>query len=106
MIYIKNNVFHLNTQNTSYIFAVTPHGDLQHLYYGQKIALQEDYSALIEQRSMLLVSALYPENDIAYGIDAMQFEYSALGRGDRRENACIVSSGETLCGLHMTDIAN
>lgn len=99
MIYIKDNVFHLNTKNTSYIFAVTPHGDLQHLYYGRKISPQKDYSAFIEKRSMLLVSALYPENDIAYGIDAMQFEYSALGGGDRRENACIVNCADTLCGF-------
>lgn len=99
MIHIKDNVFHLNTQNTSYIFAVTPHGDLQHLYYGQKITPQKDYGAFIEKRSMLLVSALYPENDIAYGIDAMQFEYSALGGGDRRENACAVNCGETLCSF-------
>lgn len=97
MIHVKDNVFHLNTQNTSYIFAVTAHGDLQHLYYGEKIQKQADYSAFFERRSMLLVSALYPENDITYGIDAMQFEYSAFGGGDRRENACTVSCGNTLC---------
>ncbi|MGN0519539.1 MAG: alpha-galactosidase [Candidatus Fimenecus sp.] len=98
-IYIKDNVFHLNTKNTSYIFAVTAHGDLQHLYYGKNIAPQTDYSAFFEQRSMLLVSALYPENDIAYGIDAMQFEYSALGNGDLRENGCTVNCGDVLCGF-------
>lgn len=53
MICIKNNVFHLNTQNTSYIFAVTPHGGLQHLYYGQKIVSQKksfkyDYMVLCQ----------------------------------------------------------
>ncbi len=98
-IYIKDNVFHLNTKNTSYIFAVTAHGDLQHLYYGKHIAPQTDYSAFFEQRSMLLVSALYPENDIAYGIDAMQFEYSALGNGDLRENGCTVNCDNALCGF-------
>lgn len=97
MIHIKDNIFHLNTQNTSYIFAVTEYGDLQHLYYGDKISEQTDYSAFFEKRSMLLVSALYPENDITYGIDAMQFEYSVFGGGDRRENACTINCGEALC---------
>ncbi|MGN0545711.1 MAG: alpha-galactosidase [Acutalibacteraceae bacterium] len=99
MIHIKDNIFHLNTQNTSYIFAVTEHGDLQHLYYGDKISEKMDYSAFFEKRSMLLVSALYPENDITYGIDAMQFEYSVFGGGDRRENACVINCGETLCSF-------
>lgn len=97
MIQITDNVFHLNTNNNSYIFAVTPHGDLQHLYYGSKIEFQKDYSSFFEKRSMLLVSALYPENDVAYGKDAMQFEYSSLGCGDRRENACVVSCENNLC---------
>ena len=97
MIHIKDNIFHLNTQNTSYIFAVTEYGDLQHLYYGDKISEQTDYSAFFENRSILLVSALYPENDNTNGIDAMQFEYSVFGGGDRRENACTINCGEALC---------
>lgn len=37
MIHIKENVFHLITQNISYIFAVNSQKDLEHLYYGERI---------------------------------------------------------------------
>ena len=68
MIHIKENVFHLITQNTSYSFAVNSQKDLEHLYYGERIEAQENYDAFFEKRSMLLVSALYPENDVVYRI--------------------------------------
>lgn len=45
MIFVKNNVFHLNTAQSSYIFRVTEQGDLEHLYYGRKIKFQENYDA-------------------------------------------------------------
>lgn len=103
MIHIKENVFHLITQNTSYIFAVNSQKDLEHLYYGERIEAQENYDAFFEKRSMLLVSALYPENDVVYGIDAKNFEYSVLGNGDLRESACALCSDETLCGFKYAD---
>ncbi len=40
MIFVKNNVFHLNTVQSSYIFQITEQGDLEHLYYGGKITFQ------------------------------------------------------------------
>lgn len=97
MIYIKDNIFHLSTENTSYIFRVTKYGDLENLYYGEKIAFQSDYTAFFQNRSLLLVSAMYPENDVSYGIDSMCFEYSTDGNGDMRKCACRAQSENTLC---------
>ena len=34
MIMVNDNVFYLNTNNTSYVFKVMPTGHLEHLYYG------------------------------------------------------------------------
>lgn len=99
MIDTANNVFHISTQNTSYLFAVTSHGDLQQLYYGARIARQSSYAAFFEKRSMLLVSTLYPEGDVSYGIDALNFEYSSLSNGDMRESACCIQCGETMCSF-------
>lgn len=96
MIQVKDNVFHINTKNTSYIFAVTKYGDLQQLYYGEKIEFQQDYKAFFQKRKLLLVSTLYPEYDVAYGIDDMCFEYSFAGNGDMRESACYASSNNQL----------
>uniref|UniRef100_UPI003FEFA916 hypothetical protein n=1 Tax=Eubacterium sp. TaxID=142586 RepID=UPI003FEFA916 len=71
MIFVKNNVFHLNTAQSSYIFRVTEQGDLEHLYYGRKIKFQENYDAFFQKNSLLLVSTLYPKTDVTYGIDKM-----------------------------------
>lgn len=65
MINIKDKIFHLNTENTSYIFRITKYGDLENLYYGEKITFQNNYEALFQNRSLLLVSAMYPENDVS-----------------------------------------
>lgn len=97
MINIKDNVFHLNTSNTSYIFKVTKYGDLEHLYYGEKISFQKDYTSFFQNRTLLLVSTMYPEGDVSYGIDEMCFEYSTDGNGDMRNCACRAQSENTLC---------
>lgn|GEM_PF-2777958 len=49
MIFVKNNVFRLNTAQSSYIFRVTEQGDLEHLYYGRKIKFQENYDAFLKK---------------------------------------------------------
>lgn len=97
MIQIKDNVFHLSTKNTSYIFRVTEYDDLEHLYYGKRVAYQESYEAFIKKRSLLHVSTLYPQGDHTYGMDEMCFEYSFSGGGDMRESACRAICENTLC---------
>lgn len=97
MIAVQDNVFHLNTKNTSYIFRVTDFGDLEHLYYGEKIAFQEDYTAFFQQNSLLLVSTLYPQTDCTYGVDGMCFEYSSAGSGDMRGCAVQAQTESDLC---------
>lgn len=83
----KNILFKLDTANTSYMLAVTEFKDLQHIYYGDIISKLPDYQAVVEHRSLLLVSALYDERKIGYGIDNMQFEYQSMYRGDMRDGA-------------------
>lgn len=97
MVFVKENVFHLKTKHTSYIFRVTNQGDLEHLYYGAKIEFQEDYDAFFQKNSLLLVSTLYPESDVTYGIDRMCFEYSVNGSGDMRDCACNAYTEKTQC---------
>ena len=90
-ITIKNfdnrTLFKLDTSSTTYMFAVTEFDDLQHLYYGEKINEFPNYDSLTEKRNLLLVSSLYDERSIAYGIDNMCFEYSSMYRGDMRDGA-------------------
>ena len=41
MITINNNMYVLDTDNTSYLFAVLGSGQLEHLYYGRKLHANE-----------------------------------------------------------------
>ena len=41
MITINNNMYVLDTDNTSYVFAVLGSGQLEHLYYGRKLHANE-----------------------------------------------------------------
>ena len=42
MIYVnKDNVFHLQTEKTSYIFRALPSGQLEAMYYGKRIRKSE-----------------------------------------------------------------
>ena len=45
MIKISERTFQLDTKDTSYIFAVTAQGHLEHIYYGSKLP-QADTEAL------------------------------------------------------------
>lgn len=81
----KNKVFHLRTENTSYIFRITKFGHLEQLHYG--IALPEDdYEALAVKHDIQLGSSvMYDASDDNYCLDSLCLEWSGLGRGDFRQ---------------------
>ena len=68
---------------------ITPHKDIQHIYYGKKLN-KDDIESLVPKRKLLLVNSLYMAGDVSYGIDDMSFEYSFAHRGDSRPSACIL----------------
>lgn len=37
MLTIKNNFVIIETANTAYAMMITPHKDIQHIYYGKKL---------------------------------------------------------------------
>ena len=47
MITVTNDLFTLNTKNTTYQFKIGDFGYLYHLYYGEKLNNNEDMSYLI-----------------------------------------------------------
>ena len=51
MIKDTNNVFALETKNTSYIFYADNLGLLQHLYYGSRIDMTADALLALTQKS-------------------------------------------------------
>lgn len=79
-------VFHLQTNNTSYIFNILGNGELGHLYYGKKIHIKDSYPNLsrYEKRGFETYWNMeHPE----FQPSIIKQEYSAYGKGDFRHPA-------------------
>lgn len=77
-------LFHLRTEHSSYMFRVTPQGQLEHLHYGAPVC-DADAEALSLKRTMPYGdSVLYPGGGAAYCLDVLPLEWSGAGRGDYR----------------------
>lgn len=88
MIKIDNNYIQLDTVDTSSLMRVNEYGDIEQLYYGDKIDFG-DRAAITPNRSVLLVNTVYPIGDESYGIDAINLSFSSGGIGDFRKPACV-----------------
>lgn len=89
---VLDNLFYIETANTSYAFCIR-NGFAEHLYYGAKIPF-EDCLALEEKRSVILVNTLYPKDDPAYSFDVKSFEFSLSCRGDSRSSSVCLCCDE------------
>lgn len=84
----KRCAFVLDTENTSYVFSVTPSGHLEHLYYGEKISLQEaaECEAFCDKREFENGNSIVYSKDFPdVLLEDMCLEFSAAGHGDIRE---------------------
>ncbi len=86
MITVKNNVFKLDTNNTSYIFDVTEKGHLRHLYYGKRLP-EADVEAIALKNNVLYgTTVVYDKESTTYSLDTTLLEYSGIGKGDFRHS--------------------
>ncbi|MDQ0203126.1 alpha-galactosidase [Pectinatus haikarae] len=79
----KTGTFHLQTDNTSYIFQVMDNGELGQLYYGSKIHVRPQYVNLSvrEQRNATTAWKLERPD---FQPDVLKQEYASFGKGDFR----------------------
>ena len=92
---IKDKLFVLDTKHTTYAFRVLPTGQLEHLYYGAKITVDDsgdgEAAGLAERHAFSPgTSSNYNDEEKRYTLDDMRLEYSAPGKGDLREPAVVV----------------
>jgi alpha-galactosidase len=84
VIEVAADVFFLQTANTSYWFARTEHGHLEHLHYGPLLPPQDPAALAVKRTIGLGSSVVYAPDDATYSLDAIPLEYSGIGQGDYR----------------------
>ncbi len=88
MIKQLDNLFVLESKNTTYAFHVLETGHLEHLYYGKKIQINSSLEAvsLVEKRVVLAGNAVYyNDENKSLGLEDVCLEMSSYGKGDIRE---------------------
>jgi len=80
--------FHLKGTGISYLFRVTAHGHLEHVWFGGPVILGDDPRASINAMTVKQPAAgegvKYSPDDDTYDLDRVPLEYSGLGKGDYR----------------------
>lgn len=86
MIYLnKDNVFHLSTNKTSYVFRALPTGQLEGMYYGKKTRNSSNFEYLYDKHAAgYSNSTPYTQKDTSLSLDHIALEYSSYGKGDYR----------------------
>lgn len=90
MITVKDNVFRLDTPNTTYIFRTDQNGFLQHLYYGERIGELPEISFLLEKQGSGQGTSISVGEEKVFP-DNTCLECSSIGRGDYRESLVIIA---------------
>ncbi|WP_332446048.1 alpha-galactosidase [Sphaerochaeta sp.] len=88
MISKKDRLFNLSTKHTTYLFAITETGHLEHLYYGRHLSNPTlSIDALAEKRSLNIGTGTAYDNDHpTLFLTNLCLEYSTMGKGDYRES--------------------
>lgn len=84
MVIYEDNVFHLQTHNTSYVIGLRAGRYLEQLYYGKKIRRPASYEALFEKVGTGYGNTNVTPVDLALTLDNLCLEYSFAGTGDYR----------------------
>ncbi|AKP67123.1 alpha-galactosidase [Companilactobacillus ginsenosidimutans] len=79
----SRDVFHLQTDNTSYIFKVMLNGELGQIYYGSRIHVKSQYDN-ITTRELHDATPAFSEDYPDFQPELLKQEYASLGKGDFR----------------------
>lgn len=95
MITKTNNIFKLDTENTSYIIRISPFNHILNDYYGTKIIDTLDFEFSKEKYSTMAGTAVnYSKEDNTYVLDLLSTEISSVGKGDFKEPSLIIDNGK------------
>lgn len=89
----ENQIFSIDTKNTTYQMKVDSYGFLLHLYYGAKVSGAMDYLLTYADRGF----SGNPDEagtDRMYSLDVLPQEYPTWGTGDYRNAALIIQNAD------------
>ena len=86
MIEIRDDFFHIQTENTSYVFSRTASGLLLHNYYGPKVNYL-NFEGIKQKLEGGAGTSIVYEGEANMHMDLVDLEYSTVGIGDFREAA-------------------
>ena len=86
MIQHDNGVFHLKTQNYSYLFRVSAHGTLEHLHFGLPLRTEDAEAFLCRSGLGWGSCVVLDDDDPGSCLDDKALEWSGCARGDYRES--------------------
>ena len=90
MISNRDNVFHLTTQKSSYLFRISSFGHPESIHYGERLDLQildSSIEPLLLKRTAEIGSSInYDPSDPLYCLDTISLEWSGIGKGDYRHS--------------------
>lgn len=100
----ESQTFILSTKSTTYAMKIQK-DYLAHLYYGSRIADNDDLSYLLRLKNISLNPNPWGEVDRSFSIGVLPMEYPGGGAGDFRTPAIIVKneSGSTVTDLKYVD---
>ena len=81
-----NNIFHLKTHHSSYIFKISEYGHLEHIHYGYLVK-DGDIDALTLKRDISYGDQILYKDNTNYSLDNIPQEYPGYGRGDFNSSA-------------------
>lgn len=101
MIIFKNNVFKLDTKNTSYVFSISKLNHLVFQYYGERFFDDNLDFVLTNIPAPNGTTVIYDDDvDPNYSLDLYNLEYSCFGKGDFKNPSLIIDSN----GNYMLDL--
>lgn len=93
-IEIKDAVFGLHTDHTSYLFGVDHYRHLEHIHYGRRVRI-EDAEALRLKNTVPYGDSVTVDENGEMCLDSIPLEWSGNGRGDYRPTPLSVSTPQS-----------
>ena len=97
----KQELFHLSTPDTSYVFGIVDHCYAGHIYYGKRLEDLNGLFPLLRTTEFPFTPAVCARDKVRF-METLPVEYSCFGTGDFRE-ACLDvlnEQGQSGCELH------